>query len=106
MVLFPEGLKAVTQGAQESGVDLRGAYLNLDGGFDSAHHRTCIFNAGLLPHSKEHPRNRKAPKRGRKRLGNSASTHDACASSGRLRGKTSSSACCSALNGSSNGTTA
>ena len=36
MVLFPEGLKALKQVAKEVGVDLRGAYLNLDGGFDSS----------------------------------------------------------------------
>ena len=35
MVLFPEGLKALKQVAKEVGLDLRGAYVNLDGGFDS-----------------------------------------------------------------------
>ena len=35
MVLFPEGLKALKKVAKEVGLDLRGAYLNLDGGFDS-----------------------------------------------------------------------
>ena len=58
--------------AKEVGLDLRGAYLNLDGGFDSAHNRKCIFNAGLIPNIKENPRNRKRPKRGRKRLFNAA----------------------------------
>jgi len=28
---------------------LRGAYLNLDGGCDSAHNRKCMFNMGLIP---------------------------------------------------------
>ena len=72
MVLFPEGLKALKEVAKELGLDLRGAYLNLDGGFDSAHNRKCIFNAGLIPNIKENPRNRKRPKRGRKRLFNAA----------------------------------
>jgi hypothetical protein len=72
MILFPEGLKALKQVAKEVGVDLRSAYLNLDGGFDSAHNRTCIFNAGLIPNIPENPRNRKYPKRGRKRLCNAA----------------------------------
>jgi hypothetical protein len=72
MVLFPEGLKALKEVAKEVGLDLRGAYLNLDGGFDSAHNRKCIFNAGLIPNIKENPRNRKRPKRGRKRLFNAA----------------------------------
>ena len=58
--------------AKEVGLDLRGAYLNLDGGFDSAHNRKCIFNAGLIPNIKENPRNRKTTKRGRKRLFNEA----------------------------------
>ena len=72
MVLFPEGLKALKQVAKEVGVDLRGAYLNLDGGFDSMHNRKCIFNAGMIPNIKENPRNRKTIKRGRKRLFNAA----------------------------------
>jgi Transposase DDE domain len=72
MGLFPEGFKALQQVAKEGGVDRRGASLNLDGGCDSTRNRTCIFNAGLIPHIKEHPRNRKRPKRGRKRLCNAA----------------------------------
>jgi Transposase DDE domain len=72
MVLFPEGLKALKKVAKEVGLDLKGAYLNLDGGFDSAHNRKCIFNAGLIPNIKENPRNRKTTKRGRKRLFNAA----------------------------------
>jgi hypothetical protein len=48
MVLLPESLQALKKVAKEVGLDLRGAYLNLDGGFDSAHNRKCIFNAGLM----------------------------------------------------------
>jgi Transposase DDE domain len=70
MVLFPEGLKALQKVAQEVGLDLRGAYVNLDGGFDSRAHRKGIFNAGMSPNITENPRNRKRPKRGRKRLFN------------------------------------
>ena len=51
--------------AKEVGLDLKGAYLNLDGGFDSAQNRKCIFNAGMIPNIKENPRNRKTLKRGR-----------------------------------------
>jgi hypothetical protein len=72
MVLLPEGLHAVKQMAKEVGLDLRGAYLNLDAGFDSAHNRKCIFNAGLIPNIPENPRNRKCTKRGRKRFFNEA----------------------------------
>jgi Transposase DDE domain len=70
MVLLPEGLQALKKVVKEVGLDLKGAYLNLDGGFDSARNRKCIFNAGLIPNIKENPRNRKRPKRGRKRLFN------------------------------------
>jgi hypothetical protein len=72
MLLFPEGLKALKKVAKEVGVALQGAYLNLDGGFDSARNRKCIFNAGLIPNIKENPRNRKTTKRGRKRFFNAA----------------------------------
>jgi hypothetical protein len=72
MVLFPESLKALKKVAKEVGVDLRGAYINLDGGFDSARNRKCMFNAGLIPNIKENPRNRKTTKRGRTRFFNAA----------------------------------
>jgi len=72
MVLLPESLQALEKVAKEVGLDLRGAYLNLDGGFDSIANRKCIFNAGLIPNIKENPRNRKTTKRGRKRLFNAA----------------------------------
>ena len=67
MALLPEGLQALKQVAKEVGFDLRGASLNLDGGVDSTRNRTCIFHAGLMPNIKEHRRNRKTTKRGRKR---------------------------------------
>jgi DDE family transposase len=71
-VLLPEGLQALKRVARLTGLGLTGAYLNLDGGFDSRHHRKAIFNAGLIPNIKENPRNRKTTKRGRKRLFNDA----------------------------------
>jgi len=72
MGLLPKSLNTLKQVAKEVGLDLRGAYLNLDGGFDSARNRKCIFNAGLIPNIKDNPRNRKTTKRGRKRLFNEA----------------------------------
>ncbi len=72
MVLLPEGLNALKQVAKAVGLDLRGAYLNLDGGFDAAHNRKCMFNAGMIPNIPENPRNRKHAKRGRKRFFNEA----------------------------------
>ena len=71
-VLLPEGLQALKRVARLTGLGLTGAYLNLDGGFDSRHNRKAIFNAGLIPNIKENPRNRKTTKRGRKRLFNDA----------------------------------
>lgn len=71
-VLLPEGLKALKRVAKLTGLDLTGAYLNLDGGFDSQSNRKAIFNAGMIPNIKENPRNRKTPKRGRKRWFNAA----------------------------------
>ena len=70
MVLLPKGLHALKKVAKQIGLDLRGAYLNLDGGFDSARNRKCIFNARMIPNIKENPRNRKTTKRGRKRFFN------------------------------------
>jgi transposase len=70
--LLPEGLKALKRVAKMVGLDLGGAYLNLDAGFDSTHNRKCIFNAGMIPNIKKNPRNRKRTKRGRKRLFNAA----------------------------------
>jgi len=72
MVLLLDGLKALKRVAKMVGLDLRGAYLNLDAGFDSTHNRQCIFNAGMIPNITENPRNRKRTKRGRKRLFNAA----------------------------------
>ena len=72
MALLPEGLKALKRVAKEVGLDLRGAYLNLDGGFDSTYNRKCIFNAGMIPHIKEKPRHRKHTMRGRKHFFNAA----------------------------------
>ena len=72
MVLLPKGLKAIKMVAKQVRLDLRGTYVNLDGGFDSKHNRKVIFNAGMIPNIKENPRHRKTPKRGRKRLFNEA----------------------------------
>jgi hypothetical protein len=72
MVSLPAGLKALKRVAKTVGLDLGGAYLNLDAGFDSTHNRQCIFNAGMIPNIKENPRNRKRTKRGRQRFFNAA----------------------------------
>lgn len=68
MVLLPDGLAHLKEVASAAALDLRGATLNLDAGFDSAKNRKCVFNAGLSPNIKENPRNRQTPKRGRPRL--------------------------------------
>jgi transposase len=71
-VLLPDGLNELKRVARLADLKIDGAYLNLDGGFDSRHNRKAIFNAGLIPNIKENPRNRQVPKRGRKRLFNAA----------------------------------
>src|SRR6266849_2005638 len=104
MILLPKGLKALKQIAKKVGLDLRGTSLNLDGGFDSAHNRKCIFHAGLIPISKSIP----ATARPRNADANASSTKPSmrcgCAWSAPLPGKISSSDCCSALNAFSSGT--
>ena len=72
MILLPAGLNALKKVAKKVDLPLRGAYLNLDAGFDSTYNRKGIFNAGMIPNIKENPRNRKRTKRGRKRLFNAA----------------------------------
>ena len=71
-VLLPEGLKGLKRMAKLTGLVLEGAYLNLDGGFDSTSNRQAVFNAGMIPNITENPRHRKRPKRGRKRWFNEA----------------------------------
>ena len=70
VVLLPQGRQALQQRAKQVGLAVRGAYVNLDGGCDAAHQRTCIGNVGLIPNIPKHPRNGKTTKRGRKRLFN------------------------------------
>jgi hypothetical protein len=72
MVLLPKGLHALQQGATEVGVDLRGAYVDRNGGCEAKAHRQSIVNAGMLPTMQEPLRNRKCPKRGCNQLFNAA----------------------------------
>ena len=68
LVLLPDGLKDLKRVAREAGLDVTGAVLNLDAGFDSKANRKSVFKAGLKPNIKENPRNRQTPKRGRQRF--------------------------------------
>ena len=54
-VLLPEGLKALKWIGKQTGLSFKGAYLNLDGGFDSASNRKAIFNAGMIPNIQRFP---------------------------------------------------
>ncbi len=67
-VLLPQGLRDLKNVAEQAGLDLTGATLNLDAGFDSKANRKHIFNAGMKLNIKENPRNRKKTKRGRPRF--------------------------------------
>ncbi|MCS6909906.1 MAG: transposase, partial [Anaerolineales bacterium] len=52
------------------GLPIAGADFNADSAFDTREARKTCFNHGLIPNIPENKRNRKAPKRGRKRLFN------------------------------------
>ncbi len=66
--LLPQGRQALNHVTREAGLEISGAVLNLDAGFDSKATRKRVFTAGLKPNIKENPRNRQTPKRGRKRF--------------------------------------
>jgi hypothetical protein len=106
VVLLPQGLQALKKVAKEIGEDLRGAYLNLDGGFDSARNRKMIFNAGMIPNITENPRNRKTTSEAGSGCSIQRSMRYACKWSGPLHGRINSSGCCCGLNASSSGTMA
>ena len=67
-------LKAHLQTAFKSmkrlGLTIAGAFFNADAAFDTHEARQVCFNYGVIPNIAENKRNRKAPKRGRKRLFN------------------------------------
>jgi hypothetical protein len=67
-------LKAQLQEAFKSmkrlGLVFAGAFLNADSAFDNRDGRKVCFNHGVVPNFAENTRNRKATKRGRKRLFN------------------------------------
>lgn len=67
-VFLPESLNSLARITRSVGIDIKGAILNLDAGFDSKKNRKCIFNRGIKPNIKENLRNRKKSKRGRKRM--------------------------------------
>jgi len=52
------------------GLDIQGAFFNADRAFDTQDARKTCFNHGLIPNIDENKRNRKATKRGPKRLFN------------------------------------
>ena len=104
MVLLPKGLTALKQVAKEVGLELRGAYVNLDGGFDSRANRKCIFNAGMIPNIRENPPTASAPSAAK-------GLFNAAIHALRMRvertfavGRQIRSGCCSVLNISSSGT--
>ena len=68
IVLLAEGLKDLKSVANDAGIEINGATINLDAGFDSKANRKHVFNAGMKPNIAENPRNRQKPKRGRKRF--------------------------------------
>jgi len=74
-VLLPEGLQALKRVAKTGGLTLTGAYLNLDAGVESTHHRTGMFNAGMIPNLPDNLAIDSTRSEGRKRVFNDA-IHD------------------------------
>jgi transposase len=63
-------LRRLFRDVKQLGLSLKGASFNADMAFDTHEARRVCFQYGLQPNIPENPRNRKAPKRGRKRLFN------------------------------------
>ena len=61
-------LQVVFKSMKRVGLDFQGAYFNADKAFDTKVARKTCFNHGLIPNIDVNKRNRKASKRGRKRL--------------------------------------
>ncbi len=68
IVLLADGLQDLKSVANAAGLEITGATINLDAGFDSKANRKHVFNAGMKPNIAENPRHRQQPKRGRKRF--------------------------------------
>ncbi len=66
--MWPQGRKELNRVARAGGVALHGARLQLAAGFARKATRQAVFTAGLKPHSKETPRTRPKPTRGRQRF--------------------------------------
>jgi transposase len=63
-------LQAAFKSLKRLGLNITGAFFNADSAFDTREARKVCFNHGVIPNIAENKRNRKAPKRGRKRLFN------------------------------------
>ncbi len=63
-------LQTAFKNMKRLGLPITGAFFNADSAFDTREARKVCFNYGVIPNIAENKRNRKAPKRGRKRLFN------------------------------------
>lgn len=68
--MIRDAFKPLKSIAKAVGLSLNGSIMSLDGAYDCKANRKMIFNSGMLPNINENKRNRKANKRGRKRLFN------------------------------------
>jgi len=68
--LLKNHLQNVFKSMKRLGLAIQGAFFNADKAFDTREARKTCFNHGLIPNIDENKRNRKAIKRGRKRLFN------------------------------------
>jgi transposase len=68
--LLKNHLQTAFKSMKHLGLAIQGAFFNADKAFDTRDARKTCFNHGLIPNMDENKRNRKASKRGRKRLFN------------------------------------
>lgn len=67
-VLLKNSLNQLSRVASDAGINLTGAIISLDAGYDSVSNRKLVFNRHMVPNIKEVNRKRKGGKRGRKRF--------------------------------------
>ena len=78
--LLKNHLQNAFKSMKRLGLAIQGAFFNADKAFDTRNARKTCFNHGLIPNIDENKRNRKAIKRGRKRLFNAEIYKHRCTS--------------------------
>jgi hypothetical protein len=103
LVLLLAGLRAWPRLAKEVGWGRRGAWRNLGGGCDAAHHRQCLCHAGLIPPSPSIPATAHTPSADASGAARLPSMRGGCVAHRPWCGKPSASGSCDDLDTSSSG---